>query len=1037
MKLSTRITVFSLAFTLAIPPFAPRTILAAEGTILSKVDTEIIPGFTYSATTAQSTGGQVQSFTLTVDPDSTAFPITVQGSNVIYSSGNIESAIQHAENAGYHIIGAVNSDYFSMTTGVATGIVIENGVYKSSPSNFSSILFQGDDVTVLGATTIPIIVTNERTGLTVDFEHFNKFRSDTGGLYLLNRDFSSTTRTSSQGVMVRLRPTYEEMAKSGGVMTTNSTMEMTVVEVMETDYAWDIGDDDYILTAANQSGFRDHLLDFEEGDLVTVNVNCWDTAINNAQWASGGGDVMIAEGQLTNTSGWEHLTDGRNPRSAFGVKEDGTIVYYAVDGRQSSSVGLTQLELANHLLEEGCVYAVNLDGGGSTSFSVSHFTAPYTLSGATLVNSPSEGRLRNCSTFLLFADPRIPSQLMLESEVQLMLVGSSLDLGYASVRDVNKTHLEMYPGDTTLQGLDEIGTVTSINSQTGLPLHYYEAEETGLEILTFYSPSYDLSGEHHIEVVDSLTELYITQSQETDRLVELTVKPDTFTLFEPSAYLNGWDVHLNDEAVTWNIYPLDPDMEEDFGSINQEGFFHSGKEDCIIELTAGGQTTQLMVHINNMFEDVPEGHWAYDAIEYLSSNDIVSGFSDTEFGLGYSISRGDFVLMLYRAFDMPEVTTSVSSLFNDLSDSDYASDAISWAVANGIASGMGDGSFGTKNSITREQAAVIIHKGFLTMGVSLPTTAISTLGQYNDQHEISSYAMLSIASLTAQNLLGDTGDSFYPTTPLTRESMALYLYNMLHFKLEAQESPSQLSFQTSEVSLVSGESYSLLPILEPAGSGSAITWSSSDPSAVSVSSSGLVTNVFTGTGNPVVTVTATTGTVTTSCIVRCMPTGTATSNPSFRLPNLNGTDSSTSDDTLAYTGLVIDAPGGLNVRNAANSQGTVVTLLSDGQLINVHDVTDDGGWYLISTPTPSSTSNVQGYVMSQYIQQRNTIGTVDADVGLNLRAGAGTAFQTIGKLAGGSQVLVLQIFSEWYKVQAMIDGVSTTGFASAEYITLS
>ena len=47
------------------------------------------------------------------------------------------------------------------------------------------------------------------------------------------------------------------------------------------------------------------------------------------------------------------------------------MVFYAVDGRQSGySAGLTQKDLADELLQQGCQWAVNLDGGGSTTLSV-------------------------------------------------------------------------------------------------------------------------------------------------------------------------------------------------------------------------------------------------------------------------------------------------------------------------------------------------------------------------------------------------------------------------------------------------------------------------------------------------------------------------------------------------------------------------------------------------------------------------------------------------------------------------------------------
>lgn len=62
-----------------------------------------------------------------------------------------------------------------------------------------------------------------------------------------------------------------------------------------------------------------------------------------------------------------------------------------------------------------------------------------------------------------------------------------------------------------------------------------------------------------------------------------------------------------------------------------------------------------MVSLENSHEDVPEGHWAYTAVDYCYANGLVGGISDTEFGPDLHIRRGDFLLMLYGAAGKPAV----------------------------------------------------------------------------------------------------------------------------------------------------------------------------------------------------------------------------------------------------------------------------------------------------------------------------------------------------------------------------------------------
>ena len=60
---------------------------------------------------------------------------------------------------------------------------------------------------------------------------------------------------------------------------------------------------------------------------------------------------MVRDGQITDSTAWTYVEKGRDPRSALGVREDGTLVLYAVDGRRSGySGGLSQLDLAEEML---------------------------------------------------------------------------------------------------------------------------------------------------------------------------------------------------------------------------------------------------------------------------------------------------------------------------------------------------------------------------------------------------------------------------------------------------------------------------------------------------------------------------------------------------------------------------------------------------------------------------------------------------------------------------------------------------------------
>ena len=67
------------------------------------------------------------------------------------------------------------------------------------------------------------------------------------------------------------------------------------------------------------------------------------------------------------------LDASRTAWPAIGIKADGTVIFYAMDGKQPGySVGATQGQVAQRLIELGCVEAICMDGGGSTTIGVTY-----------------------------------------------------------------------------------------------------------------------------------------------------------------------------------------------------------------------------------------------------------------------------------------------------------------------------------------------------------------------------------------------------------------------------------------------------------------------------------------------------------------------------------------------------------------------------------------------------------------------------------------------------------------------------------------
>ena len=82
-----------------------------------------------------------------------------------------------------------------------------------------------------------------------------------------------------------------------------------------------------------------------------------------------GGPYLIKDGEvyIDVTAQKLNAITGKNPRTAIGYTKEGNIIIVTADGREKASVGLTLGELARYMKQLGCVNAMNLDGGSSTT----------------------------------------------------------------------------------------------------------------------------------------------------------------------------------------------------------------------------------------------------------------------------------------------------------------------------------------------------------------------------------------------------------------------------------------------------------------------------------------------------------------------------------------------------------------------------------------------------------------------------------------------------------------------------------------------
>ncbi len=113
------------------------------------------------------------------------------------------------------------------------------------------------------------------------------------------------------------------------------------------------------------------------------------------------------------------------------------------------------------------------------------------------------------------------------------------------------------------------------------------------------------------------------------------------------------------------------------------------------------------------FTDVAKDAWFYNYVASGFEKEIISGITDTEFGVGRNVTRQDVAVIAARilTYLKAEIPETVEVTLTDIDTvSDYAQESVRLLNAMGIIGGFDDGSFMPHNALTRAEAAAIISR---------------------------------------------------------------------------------------------------------------------------------------------------------------------------------------------------------------------------------------------------------------------------------------------------------------------------------------
>ena len=138
------------------------------------------------------------------------------------------------------------------------------------------------------------------------------------------------------------------------------------------------------------------------------------------------------------------------------------------------------------------------------------------------------------------------------------------------------------------------------------------------------------------------------------------------------------------------------------------------------------------------YKDVKDTDWFYDDVRTVYEKGLMTGVDKVTFAPGQNLTRDQFAVILWRAEGSPKM--DYEEKFADVAEGEWYTDAVLWANENGIATGYADtGLFGTADSISREQVAVMLYRYAKSKGCDVDEKA-KLDGVYDDADDISAYA---------------------------------------------------------------------------------------------------------------------------------------------------------------------------------------------------------------------------------------------------------------------------------------------------------
>lgn len=660
-KKSTRVTALMLAALLTISPAASAS--QALGTEIHMGTSHLAEGVDYTRQylwSATYSDLRTESY-IAYTPNRLVQPTVAYGDTVL-SKNTLSSLAERLVNDGKRVLGGINGDYFVVATGAPLGMVVTDGVLRSSSSYYHALGFDKNGNAFIGQPELSITATFGNSTYAVS-GGLNKVRTETGGYVLYTSDYGATTLHSEPGIDVILTPSTRKLGQTvrvdldvkhapdlqeqpdieiynpitglfesftssadlgaGNVLSgsesirkVNDTLvytdipviggriSCTVEQVLSSEKSIDIPEGSLVLSINSKDSewLVQALSSLRQGETVDIDITSDDARWKNAVTAVGGLYKMVTNGAVE-----PKLETSQAPRTAVGIKADGSVIFYTVDGRQSGySVGASMEQVAKRLIELGCVEAMCMDGGGSTTIGA---TLPGE-DGFHILNKPSDGSERSVSNALfLVADQAAPGRaehLAITPGDAIILSGSQLELAATSTDRLGQPVQQYQSNQVTYDLPAAAGTVSNGVLIAGMQPGTYTLE----------ARAGSLSGSSLITVVSKPDRIKLYNEETGTALSSIHADPgETLNLTAGAIYRN-LPLVCQDENFIWEV-------SEGLGTIDQSGTLTAAQTNATGTITVriGEISVEIPLTVSGHIHTVENFEGSFDL---MASSDTAS-----------------------------------------------------------------------------------------------------------------------------------------------------------------------------------------------------------------------------------------------------------------------------------------------------------------------------------------------------------------------------------------------------------------------------